>query len=192
MKAGAGVGVTIAVGIGIALTMGFGRIFGRRSPVPDPAHYDGAAGYCEALVRAGWKPAGEGVGGRVFHRHGNTDVVKVVDGDRCYMAFADFALAHPSNCLPALRFAHRTEQWAVLHIERLKPLDARNASAFDKWLVAFLASGKAGTSPPPPEAWSTVAASLRKIAISHNCGMDLKMDNVMQRNGTLVFSDPLN
>lgn len=62
---------------------------------PDPRRSTSAATYCCELKRTGWVQIGEGVGGHVFHRADDPAVIKVSDGDNCYLAFADYVVANP-------------------------------------------------------------------------------------------------
>lgn len=75
-------------------------------PPPFPPPFGSAVRYEEALAAAGWLLIGGGAGGRVYHRPGDAEVVKVVDGDVCYHAFVSFVLGNPSACLPTLTLEH--------------------------------------------------------------------------------------
>jgi hypothetical protein len=159
---------------------------------PDPALSNSAQGYEAELQIAGWKLIGQGVGGRVYHRVGDLEVIKVSDGDFCYIAFAEYAQANQSTCVPKLQVVHRTLQWAVTHIEFLQPLDAVNAAAIAAWWQAYVAARRQGAPAPQPTAWSALAAALGPIAIQRKCGFDMKEANAMQRGADVVFTDPLN
>ena len=119
-------------------------------------------------------------------------MVKVSDGDACYLLFADYAAASPEDCLPALSVVHRTRQWAVTHVERLDPLDAASSAALDAWWVALVAAWRSGGPLPPPAEWTDLATRLRPIAAAGGCGFDMKPANAMRRGASVVFIDPLN
>lgn len=90
-------------------------------PPPFPPPFGSAVRYEEALAAAGWLLIRGGAGGRVYHRPGDAEVVKVVDGDVCYHAFVSFVLGNPPACLPTLTLEHwdAINLWGVVHIERL-------------------------------------------------------------------------
>ncbi len=114
------------------------------------------------------------------------------DGDNCYLAFAEYAMANPQNCLPKLNVVHRSDQWAVTHIEHLIPLDAANATKLKHWWREIITAWRTSSPLPCPKDWSQVANDLRQIAIDRGCSFDMKEVNAMQRGYTVVFTDPLN
>ena len=159
---------------------------------PEPSLYSTASAYCCALLSAGWTSIGQGVAGQVFHREGCAEAIKVSDGDPCYLAFADYAAKYPSQCLPKLQVVYRNGQWAVTHIELLRPLDSKDADEVKAWWDLYIAAKKSGCTPPPPAGWSALADALGPIACREGCRFDMKCENAMQRNGVVVFIDPLN
>jgi hypothetical protein len=159
---------------------------------PDPNLSGTAVAYCCALTTAGWTCIGEGVGGRVFHRAGDDQVIKVSDGDRCYLLFADYASSHPTECVPKLAVVYRTDQWAVTHTEFLAPLDQDNSSSVEARWQQYMAARKQGSSTPIPAEWSAPADALQPLAIGDKCCFDMKQENAMQRGNVVVFVDPLN
>lgn len=158
---------------------------------PDPKLSRSANQYEQALESAGWTRIGAGAGGRVFHRACDPDVIKVSDGDDCYLAFANFAAANPAPCLPDLRVVYQNGQWSVVHIELLAPLDSGNEAAVSTWWIDYQAAAKSKSARPAPADWSALADSLRPIASLGACGFDMKSENAMQRGATVVFTDPL-
>ncbi len=161
-------------------------------PPPAPNLYLSAVSYHAALLSAGWVLIGQGVGGKVFHRAGDVEVVKVSEGDNCYLAFASYAMAHRSSCTPNLQIVFQNSLWAVTHIEHLQPLVPANIAAIGAWWAAYLVAKKAKASPPLPAEWSGLADALWPIASNGNCGFDMKPANAIQRGQTVVFIDPLN
>jgi hypothetical protein len=159
---------------------------------PDPNLSKGAAAYCCELERAGWVQIGGGAGGRVFHRNDDQMVIKVSDGDDCYLAFVDYVLATPQDCLPILESVYRSDQWSVTHIERLEPLSDRNAAAVNQWWAALEQALKQNLPLPSPKNWSDVIVALLPIARAGSCNFDMKTANAMQRGSTVVLIDPLN
>ncbi|MGC4409953.1 hypothetical protein D4A92_07655 [Rhizobium rosettiformans] len=158
---------------------------------PDPSCSNGAAGYCNELVRAGWSEVGKGACSRVFHRAGDTTVIKVSDGDQCYLAFVDYVITNPMDCLPNLENVYRSQAWAVTHIEHLDVLSESNGTQLLKWWESFIAARRNNMQVPLPADWSQVACALQPIASEGGCGFDVKKINAMQRGSTVVFTDPL-
>lgn len=160
---------------------------------PNPAPYPTPVSYERALENAGWSRIGEGVGGRVYHRDGDPKVIKVVENDACYMAFANYAQANPQPCLPDLTFAHTANGWAVIHIERLSPIPEAVYPEVDRWWTDWCLSVRTKGARPEPLEWSDLFDALRPLASAGSCGLDVKPDNVMVRPGTgeIVFMDPM-
>lgn len=160
--------------------------------VPDPHSYETAVGYHTALSAAGWTFIGHGVGAKIF-RHGSApDVLKVSDGDQCYLAFADYVAENWTPFLPKLDSIFRGEKWAVTRVEYLTPLNAKDAVRVNDWVDDYLNFRRGNQSPPLPTEWSTVLDDLFNIAMTCGCGLDLKPDNWMLRGDRIVLTDPLN
>ncbi len=158
---------------------------------PDPALSHSASHYCTELEDAGWVEIGNGVGGRVFHRDVDPEVIKVTDGDDCYLAFAEYASDHPQECLPKLEIKHRDDQWAVIHIEKLNLLSDDNSKFLMEWWDRYLVARKKNSTLPSPKNWSDFVTRMFDLAKNCGCDIDIKPNNAMQRGSTLVFIDPL-
>jgi len=158
---------------------------------PVPANSNTAVSYESALMAAGWSLIGQGAGGRVYHRNGDGCVIKVSEADLCYLAFATYAQSNPQTCLPTLTIVHHGNNWAVIHIEMLEPLNTINADRVLTWWSDYITARKNGLTLPAPTDWSALANALGLIASSGNCGFDMKSANAMQRGSTVVFTDPL-
>jgi hypothetical protein len=160
---------------------------------PDPALSPSAVHYAQTLMDAGWICIGAGVGGEVFHRQGDPDVIKVSDGDECYVSFAAYAQANPMTCLPRLRIVHSiTFRWTVTHIEFLQHITLANEKAVESWWNLYVIAKRNNAPFPQPNDWSIMATALWPIAKTNNCGFDMKAVNVMQRGNDVVFIDPMN
>lgn len=159
--------------------------------VPDPTFSHSAVHYCTELEKAGWSELGRGAGSRVFHRDTDREVIKVTDGDDCYLTFAKYASAHPQQWLPNLEIKHIGTKWAVIHIEKLDELDPHNANSLIKWWSDYNVASKAGNTLPSPKIWSDFASEMFRLGRSCACYVDIQTKNAMQRGSTLVFIDPL-
>ncbi|WP_455985129.1 hypothetical protein [Methylorubrum extorquens] len=160
---------------------------------PDPQQYRTAVGYGEALKEQGWSRTGGGAGGSIYHRVGGPQIIKVTDGDDCYLAFANYAENNPLSCLPLLKIVYRGSGWGVIHIEHLSQLSSEKADEVRKWWEEYVSSKKANSPSPSPQVWSDLMDDIWLIAKSHRCGFDFKAENVMQRSrtGEVVFVDLL-
>lgn len=144
------------------------------------------------LSEAGWKCIGSGVASRVYRYGSEQTVLKVSDGDECYLLFVDYAVANWTAALPKLVNLYRGGNWAVTRIEFLMQLSVGDAAHIVAWKDDYVDCRRKNLSRPLPYERSAALDDLFAIAIKHDCGMDLKPDNWMRRGDTIVLTDPMN
>lgn len=162
--------------------------------LPNPSQYSSPNAYMSALKQTGWKRVGSGVGGTVFRQSGTKFVLKVSQGDKCYLNFVDYVIQNPRPNLPKLQTIHRASSWAVTEIELLRPVPAPWAYELGIWHTLYLQAKKQQITRPTPAEWSSTADDLFALANSTGCGVDLKFANFMWRpsDKKVIFTDPLN
>lgn len=162
------------------------------------------------LRQSGWRLANNGFGsfGAVM-RHPDKDyVVKLFSAeDRAYEAFVELAMANPNPHFPRFPggILREWRDFRVVRIEPLKPIWSADILKFSHLTDLYITSRRDG---PDDPAWENIQRArayvdqqgphLRQacdLIADHLIGrFNLDLDtrnNVMLRDGTLVFSDPV-